>query len=262
MIRQGKTLLFALLVFALAVTAYGADMPTSFSDTHYYILSLGSMTLDLPALVQTAQAAGLSTIQFTEDVASVNRDGVETNDAVSVALTDAAILLVDSERFYLRQATDTYTFTVRPAEVGYELVINPSVELSITETLTAVLTELQQMGILGNEVNLDFASFAKADLKGPASPLGTPLDSTLYGLVVAEDWFAYANTKAITQVGLRVEVVAEKIPGGALATEFAEYVIDESESLVQLLLPIDRLVALAQSTSIGYVRLAYQPSVP
>ena len=262
MIRQGKMILFALLALALVIPVHGADVPTSFSSTHYYILSLGNMSVDLPTLIQTAQTAGYSIIQYEDDIASVVREGEQVADDVSVALADAAVLLVDSGRFYLREASDTYTFTVRPAETGYELVINPTDDLSINDTLVSILMGLQQIGILGSEVNLEFASFAKADLKGPASPIGVPIDSIVYGLVVAEDWFAYASAKNLTQIGLRVEIVAEKIPGTVLAEEFTEYVIEESASLVQLLLPIDELLALAQSTSIGYVRTAYQPSVP
>jgi hypothetical protein len=43
---------------------------------------------------------------------------------------------------------------------------------------------------------------------------------------------------------------------------FAVYVIEETDLLVKLLLPIDQLLTLAQSSSIGYVRMAYQPSIP
>lgn len=262
MIRQRKTILFVILALMVAITAYGADMPTSFFDTHYYVLPLGIMSVDLPALVQTAQTAGLSIIQFEGDVPSVSRNGADAGSDISTALADDAVLVVDGERFYLRQSATDYTFTVRPADAGYELVISPKAEVPVNETLASILMGLQQMGILGNDVNLDFTSYAKADLKGPASPVGVRIDSTLYGLVVAEDWFAYASDKAITQVGLRVEVVAEKIPGAVVPEEFTAFVIDESASLVQFLLPIDELLALAQSTSIGYVRLAYVPSAP
>lgn len=262
MIRRGKMILFALLALSLAIPLHGADMPTTFLSTHYYILSLGAMSIDLPILVQTAEAAGYSLIQFEGDVASVRRGGEPVVDDLSVALTDDAVLLVDGSRFYLRENGATYAFTVRPAEFGYELVINPSEDLSINDTLASVLMGLQELGILGNEVNLEFASFAKADLKGPASPTGVPIDSILYGLVVAEDWFAYAQANGLTQIGLRIEIIAEKIPGTEMAAEFSDYVIEESATLAKLLLPIDAMLSLAQSTSIGYVRIAYEPTVP
>ncbi|MFC2082805.1 hypothetical protein ACFLSG_02055 [Candidatus Bipolaricaulota bacterium] len=262
MIRYGKTILFALLALALVLPASGADVPTSFLGTHYYILSLGEMTVDLPSLIQTSQSAGYSVIQYDGDVASVYRGSEAAAVDVSTALTDAQVLLADGNRFYLRETTESYTFTVRPAELGYELVINPNQDLLLNDTLASILVALQQMGILGSEVNLDFASFAKADLKGPAPPAGVPIDSTLYGLAVAEDWFAYAILKGFSQVGLRVEVVAEKLPGGVLGLEFSSYVVEETDSLVKLLLPIDELLALAKSSSIGYVRVPYQPAVP
>jgi len=56
--------------------------------------------------------------------------------------------------------------------------------------------------------------------------------------------------------------VAEKLPGAALASTFSTYVTEETESLARLLLPIERLIALADSASVGYVRTAYQPAVP
>ncbi len=262
MTRQAKTILFALLALTLIIPAYAADVPTDFASTHYFILSLGSMAVDLPTLVQTAQAAGHTTIEFEGNVATIRLGGSEASEDLAAALAESQILIVDSGRFYLRQAMESYTYTVRPAGTDYELVVNPQVDVSINETLATILTSLVDINILGNDVNLEYASFAKADLKGPASPAGVPIDSTLYGLVVAEDWFAYSNANALTQTGLRVEVVAEKIPGAALDAQFEEYVLDESSSLAQLLLPIDQLLTLAQSSSIGYVRLAYQPTAP
>ena len=262
MIRQGKTFLFVLLALALALPLHGADVPATFSSTHYYILSLGEMSIDLSILTETAQSAGYSIIQYDGDSASAYQGSETAAIDVATALADDSVLLIDSSRFYLREIGETYTFTVRPAEIGYELVIKPSQELSINETLASILMGLQQIGILGNEVNLEFAAFAKADLTGPAAPAGVFIDSTLYGLTVAEDWFAFATAKGLTQVGLRVEIVAEKVPGGELAAEFIDYVVEETDSLVKLLLPINELLTLAKSTSIGYVRLAYQPSVP
>ncbi|MCK5246910.1 hypothetical protein KAR02_08430 [Candidatus Bipolaricaulota bacterium] len=262
MIRQGKTILFALIALALVFPLHGANVPTSFAATHYYILSLGEMPVDLSALIQTTQSAGYSIIQYDGDTATVYRGGEAVDMDATTVLADEYVLLVDGSRFYLREIGEAYAFTVRPAEVGYELVINPQQELSINDTLASILTALQQIGILGNEVNLEFASFAKADLKGPAAPTGVFIESTLYGLMVAEDWFVYAAAKGFTQVGLRVEIVAEKVPGGVLDAEFIDYVVEETESLVKLLLPIDKLLVLAKSSSIGYVRIAYQPAVP
>ena len=262
MIRQGKTFLFVLLVWALALPLHGADVPISFAATHYYILSLGEMSVDLSTLIQTTQSSGHSVIQYEGNTATVYREGEVDDVDVATALADEYVLLVDGSRFYLREIGEAYTFTVRPAETGYELVINPQQDVSINDTLAFILMALQQIGILGNDVNLEFASFAKADLKGPAPPADVFIESTLYGLTVAEDWFAYATAEALTQVGLRVEIIAEKVPGGVLDAEFVDYVVEETVSLVKLLLPIDELLVLAKSSSIGYVRIAYQPVVP
>jgi len=262
MIRSRTAILFAILVLALTLPLHGADVLTDFSVTHYYIFPLGEMSVDLSALTQTAQSAGYSVIQYEGDTASVYRGSDAAAVDVETALADESVLLVDSGRFYLRETGGTYVFTVRPAEVGYELVINPSQDLSVNDTLVSILMELQQIDILGNEVNLEFASFAKSELKGPTAPDGVSIESTLYGLTVAEDWFADATIKGLAQVGLRVEIIAEKVPGGVLATEFTDYVLEETDSLVKLLLPIDELLALAKSTSIGYVRIAYQPFIP
>jgi hypothetical protein len=237
-------------------------MPTVFSSTHYYILSLGEMSMEPSALIQATQSAGYTIILYEGSEASVYRQGELAVADLQSALADTSVVLVDGSQFYLRQANEPYTFTVRPSGSGYELIISPQQELPINDTLTSILIALQEIGILGNDVNLDFASFAKADLKGPASPAGVRIDSTLYGLTVAEDWFAYASAKGLIQQGLRVEVIAEKVPGGVLDSQYVEYVSEETETLVKLLIPINNLVALASSSPIGYVRIAYQPVVP
>lgn len=262
MIRRGTTILFALLALAMVFPIHGADVPTSFAATHYYILSLGEITVDLSVLIQTTQTAGYSVIQYDGDIASVHQAGEAVEIDVATVLTHELTLLIDGSRFHLREVGPTYTFTVRPAEVGYELVIDPQQELSVNDTLASILTTLHQLGILGSDVNLEFTSYAKADLKGPAAPAGARMESTLYGLTVANDWFAFATAERLTRVGLRVEVIAEKVPDGVLDVEFADYVVEETQTLVKLLLPIDELVALARSSAIGFVRIAYQPVVP
>ncbi|MDD5264734.1 MAG: hypothetical protein PHU43_07835, partial [Candidatus Bipolaricaulis sp.] len=91
---------------------------------------------------------------------------------------------------------------------------------------------------------------------------GVALDSVLYDLVVAEDWFAYASAKGIALVGLSIEVVAEKVAGAAFPEGFMPYVVSETERLTKLVLPIDRLVALAKESTIGYVRMPLSPVAP
>ena len=88
------------------------------------------------------------------------------------------------------------------------------------------------------------------------------MDSLLYRLVIAEDWFSFAATNGLTVTGLRADVVVEKLPGSDLAEAFEAYAYQETEQLAQLLVPISRLVALASAESTGYVRPAYRPAVP
>jgi hypothetical protein len=262
MIRQRTILISSLLALTLTIPLVGADMPTSFEGTHYHVLSLGNITVDVFALMDAAQTAGRSVIWYQDDTATVFKGSEQADVDVSTALQDESVLLIDGAQFMFRQSEESYTFTIRPSEAGYELVVNPSVTLLITDTLTSILTTLQELGIPGAEVNLGFTSYAKADLKGPASPAGILIESTLYGLVVADDWFTYASMKGLNQVGLRVEVVAEKLPGGVLDAAFSGYVLEETTSLVKLLCPISELVTLAKDSAIGYVRTAYQPSIP
>ena len=151
---------------------------------------------------------------------------------------------------------------VRPAADGYELMISPSEDVAIADTLTSLLMSLQEIGVLGNSVDLEYAAFAKSDLKGPAPPAGASIDSVLYQLVVAEDWFAFAAANSLALTGLRVDVVAEKLPDGVLPEAFAAYVYEETDQLAKLLVPIDMLVTLASAEAVGYVRPPYQPAAP
>ena len=233
-----------------------------FSSSQYYILSLGSLSVDMDALIPATQSAGYSVLQYDGDSVSIDRGNASSDVDVATALGDASVLIVDSGRFELRRAEASYTFTVRPGQSGYELVIDPNEDIGVADTLASILTTLQEIGILGSEVDLEFSSFSKADLKGPAPPAGLLMDSTLYSLTVAQDWFTYSATAGLTQAGLRVEVVAEKVPNGVLDSAYEIYVISQTESLVKLMLPIDLLISLAESDSVGYVRVPYQPSVP
>jgi hypothetical protein len=250
--RLGMTLMFVVLL-SVSMGLAAQEVPTSFSPSHYYILALGGVSMDLPSLAQATQSSGYSVVQF---------DGNVPDGDLEAALEAPSMLLIDAGRFYLRQIDSAYTFAVRPSDTGYELVVSPNEQLPITDVLGSILLSLQGIGILGNDVNLDYSAYSKADLKGPASPEGVYIDSTLYGLTVSEDWFDYATAHALTMVGLRIEVVAEILPGHALDSAFSPYMTEETSTLAKLLLPIDELLALATSESVGYVRTAYQPAVP
>jgi len=259
-----------LLISILCVLTVGSLLTSGqtsddFAATHYYILAMGQVSVDMDGLAESLKARDFTVITFDGDIASVYR-GAELAGDVSIqgALADEAVLVIDADRFLLRvaEAELNYTYTVRPAAGGYELVVNPTQDIAISDALASVLMSLQELGVLGNSVDLEYAAFAKNDLKGPAPPAGASIDSILYRLMVAEDWFAFAATQSLTMTGLRIDVVAELLPGGSLPETFAAFVREETEQLAKLLVPVDRLVALASAESIGYVRLPYQPAVP
>ena len=68
--------------------------------------------------------------------------------------------------------------------------------------------------------------------------------------------------KGLALLGLDIEVVAEKLPGGTLSAALAAYVASESRRVAELILPIEQLMALAQSNAVGVVRLPYVPVAP
>jgi len=261
MLRRSSVVLFAVLLVGCA-SAMASDAATTFLQSHYYLLSLGQVAADADSIRHAAQSSGFSVIVYDGASAQAFRGDDAAGTAAEAVLTDERLLIVDSERFLLREARDGFAFSVRPSETGYELVVDPQKDLSISEVLGSVLASLQSMGILGDEVGLDIQAFAKDDLKGPPPPADVAIESTLYRLVLARDWLDYAATKGITLVGLRVEIVAEMLPGASLAEPFAPYVVNEAAGLAKLFLPIDQLLALARSSAVGYVRVPYRPSIP
>jgi hypothetical protein len=68
--------------------------------------------------------------------------------------------------------------------------------------------------------------------------------------------------KGLALLGLDIEVVAETLPGGMLSAALAAYVVSESSQAAELILPIEQLMALAQSNAVGVVRLPYVPVAP
>ena len=63
--------------------------------------------------------------------------------------------------------------------------------------------------------------------------------------------------KGLALLGLDVDVVAEKLPGGTLSAALAAYAVSESRQVAELILPIEQRMALAQSNAVGVVRLPY-----
>jgi hypothetical protein len=250
----------AVLLLAVLLVGTGAMANEArFLETNYYLISFGTVDAPIASLIQTAQEKGFSVIVRSGDEISFYHGTAITEESEEVLLASPTLLYVDSGWFLLRVTGEDFDYTVRPTEDGYELVLVPHRDVAMGETLAMVLSDLQEMGIVGGEVDMEFVTLAKEAEKGPAPPEGVAIDSNLYGLTVAADWFSYAASKGLTCVGLRVEVVAEKLPGGAIPERFVPYIVSETEGLAKLILPIHQLVALARSSSIGYVRPPYQP---
>ena len=257
-----RVTLLALSVLLLAPAAHAAEPATGFLQTNYYLLPLGTLAADIESIRQSVQSSGTSVIAYDGgSVEAVRGDGTVPMIAESV-LSDERLMVIDDDRFLLRAPGEGFAYTVRPSGNGYELVIDPQRDLAMADVLASVLPALQSMGIVGDDLSLDIQSFAKDDLKGPPPPDGVAIDSTLSGLRVARDWFGYAAAKGLTIIGLRVEVVAELGAGAALPASFIPYSIEQADGLVKLSLPIDRLLALAGSSEVTYVRPPYRPSVP
>ncbi len=254
----GVMAVLLIAVFFLGATAMGEG--ALLLKTDYYLFSIGTIDLPIPSLVQSAQAKGFTVIVRDGQAVTAYRGTVSTQESEEALLAASSLLYVDGAAFLLRVKGDAIDFTVRPGEAGYALVLDPHDDLPQGQTLATVLASLQDLGIVGSEVGLtSFAAFSKVTQKDPAPPEGVAIDSSLYALSVAPDWFSYAKAKGLTRVGLRVEVVAEKLPGGTIPEAYTAYVESETDALAKLLLPIEKLVGLARSSDIGYVRPPYQP---
>jgi len=261
---RAKKLAVALVITStLAVAAVWLSVGESlvFDPSEYYVLSLGGAPIDIAGLRLAAQTDGFTIVDYAGDTFVASVGELPTADPLDLLLASDRLLVVDGDRFLLRVRGEPSTYTVRPSAAGLELVFSPAIVQEFDDVV-AVLLDLQRFGIIGNEVDLGFSAYTKNALKGPAPPAGAMIESDLYGLTVAEDWHAFAAFKGLSVVGLRVDVVAEKLPGIALPSNVLAYVASESESLARLLLPIEQLVPLSLSGSVGLLRQAYEPVAP
>lgn len=252
------------LVTALSVAALGDAV--TLDTQSYYVFPVEGVFASVDTLSAAAAANGYVVLAFSDNTVTVIHGSDTSTDTVGTMLLSAERLLVlDGSRFYLRVQGATLSYALRPADGGFELVLSPKAPLEVFTALTAVLVELQDVGIVGMDVDLgSYRTVVRNPFKGPAEPrdLAATLDYTLYGLIVAEDWFAYAAQKGIALLGLRLEVVVEKIPGASLPVHFAANVVSETDRLASLVVPVDQLTTLARSVGVGYVRLPYVPVAP
>ena len=265
MVRKRILILVSMLLTLAMLNLGGVAGTLQFVPSNYYLVPLGEINTDIQTLTQTALDRGLCVVVYQGNSATVYEDGVSSDLTPEAAYERLELLVVDANRFYLRLATQSASYAVRPSEEGVEIVLSPSEELDMGAALVSILTDLQELGVLGIDVSLDLSqivSFARSDLKGPPPPVGVGIESTLYSLVIAEDWFAYAAAQGLALTGLRVAVVAERLPGAALAESFQAFIDSETEQLSSLSLPIDLLLPLAKSLGVGYVRPPYRPAIP
>jgi len=254
--------LIAGAALAIAAVAVAVGQGTALTASNYYIFALQETSTDLNALSIAVQSDGFTVVRYENGAAAVQQGGQLSPIAEDEALMSSHLLVLDESRFLLRAEEADYTYTLRPSSSGLELVFSPAVDVSF-DALLNVLFDVQALGLIGAEMDFGYPeTYVRDALKGPAPPADLRIDSDLYGLMVAEDWFAFAGVKAISLVGLRVEVVAEVQPGALIPAQFFQYVVSESESLVELLLPIEQLAALAGSSEVALVRQAYQPVAP
>jgi hypothetical protein len=234
-----------------------------FAQNHYYILPIGEVQVSTASLIVTAKDKTYTVIVYEAGTTTAYRGSAQTKEPEAVLLSAASLLYVDESRFLLSVAGTDFDYVVRPYETGYALLLIPHRDLPQGETLLTVLDSLRGMGIIGEEVEIQgIISLEKKPEKSPAPPDGVAMDSSLFGLSVAADWFSDAVARGLNREGLRVEVVAEKLPGAAVPQSFQPYIVSETEDLAKLLVPIHLLVNLARASGIGYVRPPYQPAVP
>jgi hypothetical protein len=252
------------LVAALGVTAAGSTV--MLNPQAYYTFSVGYLAASAQTLSGTAAAGGLDVLIYSGDTVPVlHSTQTGSVDVQQMLLSSDRLLVVDGDRFYLRMAGALLSYELRPGCEGIELIVSSRESIDLIEALTQIMGELETVGIGGMDVDLGgYRTVVRNPFKGPAAPaeVAAKLDYTLYGLLVSEDWFVYAHEKGLALLGLRIEVVVEKTPGSDLPAAFAGNTVSETAELASLVVPVDRLVSLALSNGVGYVRLPYVPVVP
>ncbi|MEW5825788.1 MAG: hypothetical protein AB1778_03070, partial [Candidatus Bipolaricaulota bacterium] len=195
--RGRRTVIRFAGVATLAVLALASAAPgvLALDPNEYSIYPLGALVVDVNALRSAASDNGFVVLDVPERPQTASGQSLDVLGADRLLVTSGA-------RFYLRVAHAGMTYALRPSAAGSELVVVVAAALEEMEALGSVLLEMQELGIVGMDVDLGGRqTFARHALKGPAVPAGVALDSALYGLVVSEDWFAYAAAKSIALHG-------------------------------------------------------------
>lgn len=260
---------FGLLFLILTTAAVGAVplaagcVSTLLVPEEYYVIPVGEIDISVATSVESARNLDYTVLIQEVDGLAAWRGSTLTDEEEAVLLQQSSVIYVDGGSVLVQVQTASYGFVLRPAEEGYELVVTPSETIDAGSALVEILLSLSRIGITPGSISLDPArSFSQSDLKGPPTPEGVALESSLYHLVISADWFAAATTGGVQRIGLRVSVVAEKSAGNLIPEMYREFIVEETDRLVELLLPIHMLVPLARSASVTYVRLPYQPVVP
>jgi len=257
---KGGMLLALAAIVLLQIVAW--PQMAEFLPDSYYILPLGAIETDLSALIEAVQASDFSIAEYTGSGYDVTHPAEPPDWTFEMFLVAPRTLLIDGCRYRLRVVQENFTYTVRPGTAGQDLVITVERAMPVAQTLDEILGSLRNLAMVGADLSLEIQSFDRSRIKGPPPPAGAPIDSTLYDLMIAADWYAQANVYGLPLQGLRVEVIAEVLPGETLPEPFSAYAVGETENTVKLWIPIEQLVLLAQADEIGYVRPPYRPAVP
>ncbi|UCF09779.1 MAG: hypothetical protein JSW65_06890 [Candidatus Bipolaricaulota bacterium] len=229
-------------------------------ETEYYVIPMGTVVLDQAALIEAARSHGYTVIVRSGDVVTAYRGGLDSAEDEAALLGDRPLLYADHGDTLLLFAGSDFDFSLRPGMDGYDLVLSPHVAVPTGTAFGAALTQLHALGIIGTAVGVEAPqAYARDPLKGPRPPEGVAIDSDLYALVVAENWFLEAESKGIERVGLRVEAVAEKLEGAIVPAELQPFLLEETAELARFLVPIHRLVDLASTGAFRLVRPAHVP---
>jgi hypothetical protein len=172
-------------------------------------------------------------------------------------------LYVDGALYWIRLDEAKFRLNLRPAAAAqsstssYELIVSPKVDLG-SQDLSALLTELAPFGVAPTQTSsLSFEVLAVPSK--PQPPAGARLDSTLYGLMVAPDWYDYAAAHGIDLSGLRARVIIELVTPRTLPQLPNLLVEARSDNLIRALVPIQQLLTLADDPAVAFVRLPNKP---